>query len=65
MSMKMAVIGAGAMGSLFGAYLAKAGEAVTVVDIIRERLQSDTLASMAAFIIVLFFCIKFTNVFKR
>ena len=31
--MKMAVIGAGAMGSLFGAYLAKAGEAVTVVDI--------------------------------
>ena len=38
--MKIAVIGAGAMGSLFGAYLAKAGEAVTVVDIWAEHIEA-------------------------
>ena len=38
--MKIAVIGAGAMGSLFGAYLAKAGEAVTVVDIWQEHVAA-------------------------
>ena len=40
MSMKIAVIGAGAMGCLFGAYLAKAGEAVTLVDIWQEHVES-------------------------
>ena len=38
--MKIAVIGAGAMGSLFGAYLAKAGEAVMVVDIWQEHVAA-------------------------
>ncbi len=38
--MKIAVIGAGAMGSLFGAYLAKAGEAVTLVDIWQEHVAA-------------------------
>lgn len=38
------------------ALLSRRFDAVTVVDIIRERFQSDFLASMAAFIIVLFFC---------
>jgi 2-dehydropantoate 2-reductase len=38
--MKIAVIGAGAMGSLFGAYLTKAGESVTVVDIWPEHITA-------------------------
>ncbi len=38
------------------ALLSRKFRAVTVVDIIRERFQSDFLAAMAAFIIVLFFC---------
>lgn len=38
------------------ALLSREFNAVTVVDIIRERFESDFLASMAAFIIVLFFC---------
>lgn len=38
------------------ALLSRKFNAVTVVDIIRERFQSNFLASMAAFIIVLFFC---------
>lgn len=38
------------------AMLSRRFDAVTVVDIIRERFQSDGLAAMAAFIIVLFFC---------
>lgn len=38
------------------ALLSRRFDAVTVVDIIRERFQSDGLAAMAAFIIVLFFC---------
>ena len=38
--MKIAVIGAGAMGSLFGAYLSKAGESVAVVDIWPEHIQA-------------------------
>ena len=38
------------------ALLSRKFHAVTVVDIIRERFQSDLLAAMAAFVIVLFFC---------
>ena len=38
------------------AMLARKLNAVTVVDIIRARFQSDTLAAIAAFVIVLFFC---------
>lgn len=38
------------------ALLSRKFNAVTVVDIIRERFRSDFLAGMAAFIIVLFFC---------
>ena len=38
------------------ALLARKLNAVTVVDIIRARFQSDTLAAFAAFVIVLFFC---------
>ena len=38
------------------ALLARRFHAVTVVDIIRTRFQSNFLAGMAAFIIVLFFC---------
>ena len=38
------------------ALLARELNAVTVVDIIRARFQSDLLAALAAFVIVLFFC---------
>ena len=38
------------------ALLSRRLNAVTVVDIIRARFQSNFLAGMAAFIIVLFFC---------
>ena len=38
------------------ALLARKLNAVTVVDIIRARFQSDFLAAFAAFVIVLFFC---------
>ncbi len=38
------------------ALLARKLNAVTVVDIIRTRFQSDFLAAVAAFVIVLFFC---------
>ena len=38
------------------ALLARKLNAVTVVDIIRARFQSDLLAGLAAFVIVLFFC---------
>jgi len=38
------------------ALLARRLNAVTVVDIIRARFQSDFLAAVAAFVIVLFFC---------
>lgn len=38
------------------AILSRRFQAVTVVDIIRKRFQSDLLADIAAFIIVLFFC---------
>ena len=31
-------------------------DAVTIIDIIRNRYQSDTLANLSAFVIVLFFC---------
>jgi 2-dehydropantoate 2-reductase len=37
---KIAVIGAGAMGSLFGAYLTKAGESVAVMDVWPEHIQA-------------------------
>jgi len=38
------------------ALLARKFNAVTVVDIIRERFQSNFLAAVSAFVIVLFFC---------
>lgn len=38
------------------ALLSRRFKAVTVVDILRERFQSDFLAGAAAFVIVLFFC---------
>ena len=38
------------------AVLSRRFNAVTIVDIIRERYQSNGLATLAAFIIVLFFC---------
>ena len=38
------------------AMLSRRFDAVTVVDIIRERFQSDGLAALSAFIVVLFFC---------
>ena len=38
------------------ALLSRRFHAVTVVDIIRERFESNGLAALAAFIIVLFFC---------
>lgn len=45
------------------ALLSRRLDAVTVVDIIRERYQSDKLAGLAAFIIVLFFCATMTAQF--
>ena len=45
------------------ALLARKFNAVTVVDILRRRFRSDTLAAMAAFIIVLFFCATMTAQF--
>ena len=45
------------------ALLSRHFDAVTVVDIIRERFRSDTLAALAAFIIVLFFCATMTAQF--
>lgn len=45
------------------ALLSRRFDAVTIVDIIRERFQSDFLAAMAAFIIVLFFCATMTAQF--
>ncbi|BBO77918.1 2-dehydropantoate 2-reductase [Desulfosarcina widdelii] len=38
--MKIAMIGAGAMGSLFGALLAEAGETVTLLDIRKDHVDS-------------------------
>jgi 2-dehydropantoate 2-reductase len=38
--MKIAVIGAGAMGSVLGGLLAKAGNAVTLVDVWREAIET-------------------------
>lgn len=38
--MKIAIVGAGAMGSLFGALLAEAGEEVWLVDIWQEHVQA-------------------------
>ena len=45
------------------ALLARKFNAVTVVDILRRRFRSDALAAMAAFIIVLFFCVTMTAQF--
>ncbi len=38
--MKIAIIGAGAMGGLFGAYLARSGAAVSIVDIWTEHIAA-------------------------
>ena len=38
--MRIAVVGAGAMGSLFGAFLAESGENVTLVDVWREHIDT-------------------------
>ena len=38
--MKIAVMGAGAMGSLFGGLLADAGEDVTLIDIWKEHVDA-------------------------
>ncbi|MBW3623010.1 MAG: 2-dehydropantoate 2-reductase [Armatimonadetes bacterium] len=38
--MKIAVLGAGAMGSLFGGHLAEAGEDVTLIDVWREGVDA-------------------------
>ena len=38
--MKVAVVGAGAMGSLFGGYLTRAGADVTLVDVWREGVEA-------------------------
>jgi len=38
--MKIAILGAGAMGSVFGAYLAQAGKDVTLVDVWREAVEA-------------------------
>ena len=37
--MRIAIIGAGAMGGLFGGYLAKAGNDVTLIDVRREAVE--------------------------
>ena len=42
--MKIVILGAGAMGSLFGAYLTLSGEEVWLVDVRRE--QTETIASI-------------------
>ncbi len=58
----MAVVQVTAIFLVLGIYgkrvamLARKLNAVTVVDIIRARFQSDLLAAIAAFVIVLFFC---------
>ncbi len=39
-TMKIAVVGAGAMGSLFGGLLAASGEDVTLVDVWREHVEA-------------------------
>ncbi|MBR7025026.1 MAG: sodium/pantothenate symporter [Selenomonadaceae bacterium] len=58
----MAVVQVTAIFLVLGIYgkrvalLARKLNAVTVVDIIRARFQSDFLAAVAAFVIVLFFC---------
>jgi len=38
--MQIAIVGAGAMGSLFGGLLARCGEAVTLLDVDRERVEA-------------------------
>ena len=38
--MKVAILGAGAMGSVFGGHLALAGHDVTLVDVWREHMEA-------------------------
>jgi 2-dehydropantoate 2-reductase len=38
--MKVTIVGAGAMGGVTGAYIARAGEDVTLVDIVKEHVQA-------------------------
>src|SRR4051794_28163967 len=38
--MRIAVVGAGAMGSIFGGLLAQAGEEVTLIDVWREAVEA-------------------------
>ena len=38
--MKMAIIGAGAMGTLFGARLAQAGNDVTMIDVVPQVIDA-------------------------
>lgn len=45
--MNIAVIGAGAMGSLFGARLAEAGEQVTLLDIRRDHVDAITAGGLS------------------
>ena len=65
----MAVVQVTAIFLVLGIYgkrvalLSRRLEAVTVVDIIRARFNSDRLAGLAAFIIVLFFCATMTAQF--
>ena len=65
----MAVVQVTAIFLVLGVYgkrvalLSRRLDAVTVVDIIRARFNSDNLAALAAFIIVLFFCATMTAQF--
>ena len=45
--MKIAVIGAGAMGSLFGALLTEAGQQVTLLDIRRDHVDAVNADGLA------------------
>ncbi len=38
--MKIAIIGAGAMGTMFGAFLGKAGEDVCMIDVRKDHIES-------------------------
>ena len=38
--MKIAIIGAGAMGTMFGAFLAKAGEEVCMIDVRKDHIDA-------------------------
>lgn len=38
--MKIAIIGAGAMGTMFGAFLGKAGEDVCMIDVRKDHIEA-------------------------